>query len=893
MVMHSNSSGKRREKFPRLLPLTVALFWAQNAMAQAQPEEPKPDPVTLEQVTVTGSNIRTNTAAEEGSTPVAVITAEDIALLGYKDIKDVLRFDSAVSGASSTEGYDRSVRSTVNLRGLGEKYTLVLLNGRRFSSELAADVSLIPLAAVERIEILKDGASAVYGSDAVAGVVNIITKKSYKGVQLEAYYGNTVDHDASNNQVRMTFGGGDDKLRFLGSLGYTKRNAILSEDRAIAASNDKRPYGGTDGRSSATSPAAFNVPGLGMVRLDTSRFGPGSYSTNPADYVPYVAETDKWDRPFRSVIMPLERTNFYGQVEANPFDNDTTFFGELLYSKALSRFQGGSTVVSFSDPALGPVPGTNPYNPFGVAISSLQYRAYELSNGQRSSRNEIDNGAMRLVGGVRGWLGEWSYEAAASLFSEEKDILDPYTWSKSGLRAAINRPGANAFNPFCYGCNDASQLAGVVFAINTNDKYTMRSFDARASGPLFDNWAGTVSAAAGVEYRKESYQTRPDAMVSAGDILDYGTQVPERNERDVKAAYAELSVPLLGESEHTEGAPALEMNLALRSEEYSDFGSTTNPKLAFRWHLPFEIPVILRASFGTSFKTPQLSQLLASKVSVGDATLVDPLTGLPTEMVVVTGSNPALQPENADYTNFGVVVSPYATDTDRLTFVLDYYRIEQQDIILQPTVQDVLAGLAPGTVDRTPGAAQERYGKDGDVLVIATWTNAGDRNLTGIDFGASWEHKTDSWGNLTAGLSTSYLLSDEQDIKNGKGFVEYAGYYRRPEWRASLLLDWEYGPWRSGFVNRYIGSTKEERVIVGTPKISSYNQMDVSLAYDTTKSGNDWLKSSGWARDTTLKIGVDNLADRQPVFVKFANNFDPNGSDILGRYYYVSITRNF
>jgi len=847
--------------------------------------------VTLERVTVTGSNIRTMTAAEEGPAPVAVITQQEMQLLGYKDIKDVLRFDAAFTGWSETEGY-LSTRSTVNMRGLGDEYTLVLLNGRRFSAEQAADISLIPISAVERIEILKDGASALYGSDAVGGVVNIITRTRFEGVEVEAYYGNTADTDVSNNQLRLVFGGGNEKLRFLGSLAYTKRNDLYSEDRDITRSQDMRPWGGYDSRSSATNPAAFFVPGVGTVRLDTSRFGVGQYSINPADYVPYNPETDKWNRPFRSVLMPLERTNFFGSIESNPFEADFTFFGEILYSDAKTIYQGGSTVIGFADPDLGPIPASNPYNPFGVDISQLSYRTYEPLAGIYAAQFAYDTTATRLVGGFRGWLGEWSYEAAASYFTEETQTTDTGgAWSKSGLRAALARTGPDAFNPFCYGCNTPQQLAGVIFNVRNQSKYTSKTLDARTSGPLFDNWAGTISAAAGLEYRQESYLLTPDALYISGDILDSGYSAIEGTDRSVKALFAELSVPLIGAGENTAGAPTLELNLAARAEEYSDFGSTSNPKGSLRWQLPTAMPIILRASYGTSFKAPRLSQLLVSGVRVGDQTLMDPLTNQEVEAVVVTGTNPNLQPEEAGYSNFGLVVSPLDNERHRLTFAADYFRVKQRDVIIEPAAQDVLNGVSPGGVDRTPGAAQQQYGKDGDLIVYAGLVNGGDRQTEGVDFNASWERKGAQWGDLTVTLSTSRLLKRDVDIGDGRGDIDYAGFTPYPKWRGNLMVDWERNAWRVGMVNRYIGSFDGVVPGMASREVGSYTLTNVSVAYDFSRSSNAWLQQSALTRGTTIKFGIDNLFDRDPVFVAYQNGYIASLSDILGRSYYVSIKR--
>ena len=839
---------------------------------------------------VTGSNIRTTTAAEEGPAPVAVITQEDLQLLGYTDVKDVLRFDAAFTGYSETEGY-LSTRSTVNMRGLGDEYTLVLLNGRRFSAEQAADISLIPISAVERIEILKDGASALYGSDAVGGVVNIITKTKFDGIEAEVYYGNTTDTDVSNNQLRLVFGGGSEKFKFLGALSYTKRNDMYSEDRDITRSQDMRSWGGYDGRSTATNPAQFEVPGRGRVRLDTSRFGVGQYSLNPDDYIPYNPETDKWSRPYRSVMMPLERTNLFASVESKPFDSDFTFFGELLHSDAKTNYRGGSTVVGIADGDLGPIPASNPYNPFGVDISNFSYRTYEPLSGILSALFFYDTKATRLVGGFRGWWGDWSYEGAISHFSEETTTTDNAAWSKEGLRTAINRTGADAFNPFCNGCNTPEQLAGVVFTVHDNTRYVAKTMDFRTSGPLFDNWAGTVSAAAGLEYREESYRYNPDAMYVSGTILDSGTVMNEGATRDVKAMFAEINLPLVGPGDNTNGAPSLELNLAARAEKYSDFGSTNNPKASLRWQLPTSIPIIARMSYGTSFKAPRLSQLLVSGVRVGDETLVDPLTDLEVEAVVVGGTNPNLQPEEANYSNIGLVISPLDNDRNRLTFAVDYFRVRQRDVIIQPSAQDVINGVSPGGVDRTPGLAQLLYGKDGDLVVYAGLVNGGDRSTDGVDLNISWEHRNDTWGNLTTTLSSSRLLKRDVDIGDGRGDIDYAGYTPYPQWRGNLMIDWEKNAWRAGMVNRYIGSFDGVIPGMASAQVGSYTLTSVSLQYDMSRSENQWLRESAWTRNTTIKFGIDNLMDRDPVFVAYQNGYIPSLSDIMGRSYYISIKR--
>lgn len=892
MAVDSPRSCNSRLRAPRLLPLVVALLCAQQAMAQDATPPASEGATNLDKVVVTGSNIRTTTAAEEGPAPVAIISSEDIALLGFKDVKDILQFDVAFTGWSDTEGYD--VRSTVNMRGLGDQYTLVLLNGRRFSAEQAADMSLIPIGAVDRVEILKDGASALYGSDAVGGVVNIITRKNYDGVEIEAFHGNTTDTDTSNNQLRLTFGGGTERLRLLGSLGYNKRNGLYSQDRDISSTQDMRRFGGYDVRSSATNPAVVNVPGLGEVRLDTSRFGVGQYSNNPDDYVAYDPETDNWSRPYRSLVMPLERINFFGQAEWVPFGDDFTLFADVLYSNAKSKSQGGSSVISFSDPAIGAVPGSNPYNPFAVDITDMSYRAFEPNVGLLSSRVTFDTTATRLMGGFRGWLGEWSYEAAVTYFREDNRETNYTAFSKSGLASALARSGADAFNPFCYGCNTAAQMAGIVVPADYDRQYTMKSFDARASGPVMDNWAGTINAAFGTEYRDESYRVTPDALYMAGDIVGYDADSLsfQKGERQVKALFAEVSVPLLGANDYTRGAPALELNLAARAERYSDFGSTNNPKASLRWQLPLALPVILRASWGTSFKAPSLSYLRAGGDELYTTTLRDPAMNTEVEALVVTGTNPFLQPEEARYTNFGVVVSPLDNEVDRLTFGVDYYRVRQSSIILSPNPVDVLTGVVPGQIDRTPGAAQDLYGFDADIIVYARPVNGASRDTDGIDFNINWERKTEQWGNFTTALSASRLIRRDGDNGDGRPALSLAGFATYLHWRANLMVDWNKDAWRAGWVYRYIGGYDDGDgpLFLGARR-GSYSLNNVSLAYDTSKSGNSWLRESAWTRKTTFKLGVDNVFDKGPEFLLWQNDYVTNLSDLLGRSYYISLKR--
>lgn len=848
----------------------------------------------VEEIVVIGSNIGSTLKAEEQATPITVYSALEIEASGTDSLSDFLLKDpafTAPNGSQDGRSQGGSATQSLNLRGLGDRYTLTLVNGRRLNANGPGNLLLIPPGAIERVEILKAGASAIYGSDAVAGAVNLVLKKDYEGMLVQGGYGDVTGGDALTRHLAVSTGVASDRSRLFMAAAYYKRDPLDEDARAITFSEDMREWGGFDGRSSSTIPARFTIPGMGTLILDTSRFGPGTYSLDPNDYIPYVPERDNHER-LGSAIAGSERKQFYGSVEYD-VGRSLTIFGEGMYALLTGSGVNSTKIPRLDDPRIGGVPATNPWNPFGIPVGvSSPFPVRVMEKGPLVFA--IDSRVARLVGGVRATLGEIEIESALSYYETRTGNWSPRHISKSGLREALNRPGPDAFNPFCNLCNTDEQLAGVIVSAEHNRTLTTgRMADLRMSGPLFDLPTGTVQFAAGVEYREERLAQTADASHVQGDLADSGVFEPVDLDRSLTSVFGELRIPLLEGSglEHP-----VELTLAGRYESYSDFGDTFRPLTSLRWEA-IENTLTLRASYSRSFRAPYLQEM-HDRVSSSQITLIDPLTDEPVEVEFRRGGNPNLDPEYGETFNIGGFWTPEFAPGLRLT--ADYFDIDQSGLVIAPSAQLVFNGQAPGNVYRD-GRAR---GADEDILIEGPLANAAGRKVHGIDLGALYNLTTPRLGDFDFNLTASYLLKFEVDTGEGLGFIDYAGEYSLaegnngvralPHWKAKLNVSWS--PREAldvAVAANYLGSYLQERA-TATPPFSAENPGAVPshLTFDLRAA---YEFDIGGSQDQSLKlaIGAENVLNRMPPFVRSQNGLDRNVYSVRGRFLYANFAWRF
>jgi iron complex outermembrane receptor protein len=910
--------------------LTAALIvGTHGAMAQAQTPGPpggsgsapaspavgppgaEPSPAdTLSTIVVTGTSIHTDSAAYQ-SAPVSVITSEAIQQSGATNIEQyfqtqpafVLSGQSSYSNTGSSTGADGTSigGTTLNLRGIGPQYTLILLNGRRFQSEDPANLDLIPLDAIDRVEILKSGASAVYGSDAVAGVVNIITKKTADGLSLDGQYGESGRGDSDTSHLSVSWGKSSDQLNVFATAEYYKRDGLTRGQRSISANPDLSrfdsnlpyqvyPY---------SSPAEIFLPdGTGPLWLDPSRLACGSYSRNPADYVPvnphlYANSCGaQLNEDKQSLINPQRKGTAFASLDYT-FANGPTIYADFDFARSLSETIGTLYGTDgFGDPActgtacpLSPIPASNYWNPFGTPIQDVTYGLPEIG----PQTLHIDTTAWRLNTGIKGAVGKVHYDVGGEFYYSYANLVQYNVYSNAGIYAAENRPGPAAINLFCNDCNTPAQLAGVAASGSIQNWEEMALFNAHAYAPIYTMPSGDVNVALGAEYQRDTYIVQPDSiMLEHGLNVDYST--PADAGRRYTAVYVEGQLPIFGKAFTIPGVASLGLDAAARYENIESVGSRTDPTVSVRWE-PIANLVAIRGSYGTSFRAPPLDAIDApTTTSVFAGT--NPATGQPQDYVDVGGGNKNLKPETATYTNYGVVLTPPGGRAGSLTVQLDRWFIKQKNIVIQTDPQLVVDGIQPG------GTFTASNGEPG---VYSLYMNAAGQQVNGTDLDLDYRFRTDTAGSIDWRLSGTYLNSFKVDAATGTGFVQYAGGTALassltspaglPKVRSLLSANWAYRAFSTTYLLHYTGSYIDP-TIPGGVSVGSYVTHDIQFNIDCGKL----VSANSWASPVSVTIGVEDFTDAKvPIFYGGqpggfqATGYDTSIVNPTGRFFYAAV----
>jgi iron complex outermembrane receptor protein len=839
----------------------------------------------LETVYVTGSRIA-RASDFENPAPVVTFDKGDLDKSGYSNLQQLLEEQPFVgNGTFSTRGNNQDSTAngaaSVSLRGLGADATLVLVNGRRvalssFAESITTnfvDINTIPVAAIERLEVLKDGASAVYGADAVAGVVNVILRKDFEGFEVSGGYGGADGYDESNASAIWGVSGEDSNITMIAD--YFKNSTLKNTERGYLATADQSPRGGFDLRSSRGFPGSFVVNG-------GDRVDPGCPAGSVAgancvyDYGPWNLLTPESER---TGIM-VSGFKGFGGVE---------FFTEFAAQHNTSLAQGAPTPLD-SDAGLT-VPATHPDNPYADAVGTIGIRRLRtVDAGARTWHIETDN--LRLVLGARGKImDDWTWEIAAQRGRSESEQTGSRSdgWVRTDfLQNEIN---AGRYNPFGGFVNSPDVIGAITTSLVRQGTSEMTAYDAQISGELFDMPAGRAAMAAGIEYRDESIKDIPDDQFQRG--LIFGTEaVSAQAQRDNWSAFVEFSLPVLD---------SLEVNLAARYDDYSDFGDTTNPKVSARWE-PLE-GLAFRASWGTGFRAPSLAQIglgpsqesqffqdsyYCQEQGLNPCPLLD--------YTIVFSGNPDLQPEESENFNVGVAWRP----NESWTFSVDYWDILQEDKIDEvpfgflyqqacaTQVSDVCLRAAP-----LPGDTL------GELISINSgFINIGEQSTNGVDLSMYW--RTDLMGGeFFAGLDYSRML-EFQKVEldaDGTGFVErdLTGEYEYPEDRFVVTADWGTDTWGLRASVNYIGSF-EDSPDVDADGILDYDSND-TRSVDAFTTLNLQARYTGF-EGLTLALGVDNALDEDPPFAIGDADTDLYGyvagvHDPRGQFFYGKLTYRF
>ena len=915
----------------------AAVPWiAGCALAASAQAPPAPDSaVHVEKVEVTGTNIKR--LDTETGLPVTVVTRRDIERSGAVTAAEMLDKVSAVNagGFSLAQGLGNGATpglAAVSLRGLGSNNTLVLLNGRRLSNYAfnatgggTVNLNQIPLAAVDRIEVLKDGASAIYGTDAIGGVVNFILRKDYHGAEFSAYGTDVQRGGGDTRKYSATFGFGDireDRFNVLAFLDYQRDSALGASQRAFA-STGIRPDLGIAGISLNTVPANIRI-GRNRYNASAARGcapSVGSYQVNPANGAPLSSQPFcVYD--FTSVLEiypPSERKGLFTRA-AWQIGADTLAFAEYHLSRNAITFAASETpVADFTGLGLIYYPAGGPYYPTSITLpdgsvirptGNLRISWRLRPAGLR--RDRIDTDEDRLVAGFEGAFWGWDYSTAFSRgTSKAKDsYIDGYV-RESSLGQALATGLVNVFstarqNPEAQALIDASKIFGVV----RDSDARVTSFDGKASRELFDTRNGPVAVAIGFDRRKEEIEERPQEVLYSGDILGGGGPLPPTThaERTITSFFAELNVPVLHD---------LEAQLAFRHDQFSDFGGSFNPKVALRWTPA--TAMLFRASFGTGFRAPTLSDLFLPPAAgftgnirsdplrcSGDAPIGDFVSpdecanNLPARV----GGNPALQPEKSRQWTFGAVFEPSAGTS----LGLDYWTIRRRNTI-NVVSEDAIFGAfavadplsAGGRFVRQPRAPGGGCVGDQDVptpadvpcaidYVRALIENSGKYNVSGIDVSAGWRFSRPAIGTVTLRAEGTYFLRYRFQLQTDGSYFDNAGSSTDANgviarWRHYAALNWQRGPWDATLGHTFILGARDDDIDgFPTRRVGSYETWDLQGTW------------SGW-KGLKVTLGVRNLFDRDPPASRqghtFQVGYDPRYADPRGRTFYAGLKYAF
>jgi iron complex outermembrane receptor protein len=870
-----------------------------------------------ERIEVTGTNIKR--VEGESALPVTVISREEIEKTGATSAMELLNYVTANNSLgnvslTSVIGAATNSAQTASLRGLQGAHTLVLINGKRVNG-LAGEtqgvqgvnLAIIPFAAIERVEILKDGASAVYGSDAVAGVINFILRSDFKGAEANVFYGApTRSGGGAEDKYSATLGFGDlesQRFNVFFNASYDHQKPIDQRDRNFAASSIRLDIGAFAG-SSNTFPGRVSTGGIGIPNLTPPDCGaPWNVYLNQPDLGLVGCYFDPSRQPGVNAISDDKNANFFLQGKLQ-LTSSWQLYGHGLYGKDENHYTIQAVPISnlFVYGPNGDIPSTvtispsSPFYPHAAAqaagvdgqVLNVRYRAFEAGNRDTTDTNT----GYQIVGGLKGtiasrWDTDVSYSYAQGKLTNHTNGGFPMY---SRILPLLNGGTVNLFGPntpeIQQQLRDTSFVGDVIAG-----KASTAAVNAKISGDLFNLRSGAVAGAVGVDFRKEKLDEIAADAYAQGDISGYGGNGHSiHGDRDVKAAYAEVNIPILRN---------LELDAAIRTDDYSDFGRTNNPKVSLRFQPNRDI--LLRTSYGKGFLAPSLYQLNNPQTSgVSQTGQSDPIrcpvthdTGLDcgTQFPTINGGNPDLRPEKSEQATFGIVLEP----TNAFSVSADYFKIRLNNgITTGLPIATILGDLATYGNLVTRGPSDPNFPNlPGRITGIQqTFINLGATHIEGIDAELHYKFAPTRYGRIRFDMSgTYYNRYDFQNIdKSYTGFVGTAAGSPVvgviPRWKHYASLSLDNGPWSVTVANNYQSSYTDW-------------QTDIDGNVRTVSTMSLWDLQGQYAgvKNLTLTVGVKNVFDTNPPVTNQQNTFqlgyDPSYYDARARFVYGSIRYAF
>ena len=898
----------------------------------------------VEKIEVTGTNIkRTDT---ETPAVVQVITREQIERSGAQTVAELLRQVPAIGGGSAQDfdggtGFQRG-NQTASLRGLGSVATLVLLNGRRLAPAPYADPNLgqgssynlntIPVSAIERIDVLKDGASAIYGSDAMAGVINIILRKDYRGAEATYSYWTKPDSwgDYQAQQLSGAIGFGDlarDRYNVIIAADIYKRDAqALQESGSGVANDDMRRIAGRLNRTSElgfpgnmrreTAPGVFGTAGRLPIDPRCPAEARIAVAPNP------VCAWNVYDA--LNIVAPVERGGILGRLTYQWTPN-TTLFLDAGFTRNTIEFQANPPALNGSAPVTWfnrdgqrfsyqlILPQGHPDNPNPFRVAML-YRFADIGN----VFTEVETDASRIVAGANGVWRDWDWESAI-LYSENKrsETTNGFFHFPTLLSAVNN--GTYRFNGNAP--NSQALLDSLHPTYTNTGKSSIAQWDIKGSREVYAMKSGPVMLATGFEVRKEEMDIISDPRNTAGEFLGVASSTVS-GKRDVWSAYAEFSIPVLKN---------LELQVAGRYDHYSDYGASATPKVGFKWNPTTALA--FRGTYAQGFRAPSLFQISNANVQSFNAGIIDPLR-CPNGVTPAPGAEPSdcnasissliqantnLQPEESASNSLGFIFSPttnFWMSVDRWyihrTNFIDRYSspfVIQQNFLGNPLFADA--------VIRDPNPATWLPGIENSGPIRSTirrYDNFGGTAVQGYDFDANAKVPLGAYGRLNVDFNATYYdkiawqLGRDVPYINGQGnfYIFEAPRFRAQvtgvwEWRAFSFLGrynytggWDFGEptqlvngvTESGPVQCYLASTNAWVVFNNGCRVSSWDYFDLGVTWSGIKN----LKIGALVRNVTDKAApYDPNQDTEGG----ALGFNPTFHNPYGRYLQLSVTYKF
>lgn len=868
---------------------------------QRPPESPAQETQTAQQspatpiqrVEVTGSSIRR--IAAETSLPITTIRADDFAKQGLTTVQEVLNtipMNQTSTVSSSAVGAGTGGRAVADLRGLGGDKTLVLLNGRRLANHPyfadTVDLNIIPVAALERVEVLRDGASAIYGTDAIGGVINFITKRSVEGGAL-TFEGYEPWRSGGGNEQRINLSGGwgnlqRDGISMFGVLDYHQQSALRATERAFSRTG-VRPERGLNEVSRTTFPANF-FSDLGVAGNPYYATGCRPPDTAPAvddpvcefDYTQYVdnipktrqySAMGKINRQFTpdhlgSLEFVWGRSTNESRVAPPPMSN----IG-IIMTAASPYYPGNGTVPAFP----------------GLTGENLDISWRPVESGPRE--NYDSSSTARILASLEGTIAGWDYTAGIShSMGRARSVF------RGGYlvdQRIIDGVGAGILNPF-----GPQSPAGADFLRDSlligeyvHARINSSAIDARASRELMTLPGGPLGFAIGAEFRRDRAKYFVNrTLAGQASSSGYADAQDASGQRSIAAVFTEFNVPLIKD---------LELNFAGRYDHYNDVGSSFNPKVSVRYQPTRQM--LLRGSFNKGFRAPTLFDLYGPQSTTNSSDTYDdpvlcpngtPVPGANPNIVcgqqqnVRQGGNPNLSPEKSRTFSAGIVFEP----VPRLTLSADYWQIKLKDQISALAEQTIFGNFPKyqNLFVYDPSGTRLNY-------VLDITSNLGEVKTRGLDLSLLYRMPKSPVGNFSISIDGTYVNKYEYQNERGGAFTQNAGRYADAtpvfRWRHNLLMTLIRGDYTFNLSNRYMSHYEDQNTAVAPEffnNVGHYSTWSISATY----TGNKHFE---------LTAGIKNLFDEEPPFTNQVTNFqlgyDPRYTDPLGITPYMRLTYKF